>query len=458
MSDAWRALATTFHLVSAADVAAAPRFERYQDWRAHVHWFSPDEPPLCVLFVSHRWERPDEPDPTGRQLRALQRFLELVARCTAACFVAREQRAAQLPLLDIEGSLQALVVALRILDLDPLGQSFVPGPARRSEVTAKAAELGPGAFAAWLASRIAVWIDYACVPQSPRSEGEARELNETLRRLPELMRASMLLALRHDGDDYAASGWCTAESFLGGLGGFARNLFVDVDRLLAGAALYMPGSVLTASRVGSDEERVMGESYALDLRGFTDDRTRLLGAQQPLVTSAPPRLWSSYISLLSSSFQPTMSDPRPTRRVLELILHLGEALVQRWLFAEQTIELDLRDLVVDQFARVGLRCTVREDITYLGLLVMSEGKLHAMQPMLRAAVAAWTTEPGGRPLRVRLHPLAPTTRALLYQVKPASPGTWQSRLTTGATGNDERKVVDQLQEHLAAQPLRFEFV
>jgi hypothetical protein len=219
MSDGWRSLAATFHLDAAADVLGAQRFERYQEWRARVHWFTPDEPPLCALFVSHRWERPDEPDPSGRQLRALQRFVELVTRCTAACFVPQAQRVAQLPSLDIEGSLQALVVALRMLDLDPLGQSFVPGPARRAEIAAKVAELDSAGFAAWLASRIAVWIDYACVPQAPRSEDETRELAETLRRLPELMRASTLLALRHDGDEYAARGWCTTESFLGGLGG-----------------------------------------------------------------------------------------------------------------------------------------------------------------------------------------------------------------------------------------------
>jgi hypothetical protein len=57
-----------------------------------------------------------------------------------------------------------------------------------------------------------------------------------------------------------------------------------------------------------------------------------------------------------------------------------------------------------------------------------------------------------------LRPLAPTARALLHQVKPASPGTWHSRLTTGATSSDERKVADQLQQHLAAQPLAFELV
>src|SRR5262245_4877513 len=99
----WAELATAFHLAPATDVLQAGRFERYQAWRDRVRWLQPDEPPLCVLFVSHRWDTPTDPDPSRRQFRAVSRFIDLVVRCTRACLLPSAERGEYLPPVRTEG-------------------------------------------------------------------------------------------------------------------------------------------------------------------------------------------------------------------------------------------------------------------------------------------------------------------------------------------------------------------
>ncbi|WP_437854498.1 hypothetical protein [Sorangium sp. So ce363] len=310
MSGTWAGLARSFHFVSATDLLRGERFEHFQSRRDRGGRLDFVEPPLCLLFVSHRWETVEDPDPRQRQFRALRRFLELVVPCVRACLVPPDKRAEHLPSLDTEGTVQALDAAFRILELEPLEPAFVPAETRRSEATTAASKLGleTPAFAEWLTSRIAVWIDYTCVPQPPRGDDETSYLLETLRRLPDLMRASTLLALRYAGDDYGSRGWCATESFLASPGpsgrSFARNLFIDIDALLEERPLYMPSGVRTDSRPGSEEAAIMQESFDLAIRAVTQARDLLMADPLPYIRSSPPRMWSEYVSLLSVRVPP----------------------------------------------------------------------------------------------------------------------------------------------------------
>ena len=45
------------------------RMIRQQDLVNDVHWLTPEDKPLLVIFISHRWENRFTPDPHGTQLR-----------------------------------------------------------------------------------------------------------------------------------------------------------------------------------------------------------------------------------------------------------------------------------------------------------------------------------------------------------------------------------------------------
>jgi hypothetical protein len=87
-------------------------------------WLARDEPPLALLFISHRWETLEHPDPSGRQLAALQEFLRLVCRCIEAMFLTRYDRLRLVPTLLREGLLQAEEIARRLLGFGPFSEDL----------------------------------------------------------------------------------------------------------------------------------------------------------------------------------------------------------------------------------------------------------------------------------------------------------------------------------------------
>lgn len=458
-------LTKQFRIASAADFLGLERLARHQQFRDVAHWFEPDRPPLCVLFVSHRWEASDHPDPQARQLRALQKLARLIARWVGVAFLRKSERDLFMPDLAIEGSLQALTIALRILDLEPMEAAPMPGQLRRAEIDRMAGDLGPrsDAFAAWLATRIGVWIDYCSVPQAPRSDNERRQLQTTLRQLDTLIDSATLVALRFGGDQYAGRAWCVAETLVSakdaGGRGFGRNVFVDLDALAGDRPLYMPERAASPLVPDAKAVRVMQETYEQATRGFTQDRARVLAEEHPFVQIRPPRLWSAYQDVLSSSFHPRDADPNPVRAALEFMLGFEETLVREWLFALLPVELDIATLVEETMKRAGLGCTAPEDLAYLGLLVARRGRLAEIKHLVEACFVRYVDHAlgrGVRTLRVRLHPTSQAARDLLTRARPCSPGVWRSRLTTGALGA-ERDLVAQLRAELERAPLTFDF-
>jgi hypothetical protein len=92
-----------------ADLEKLPSFEEIRARNLNV-WFGKDEAPALVLFVSHRWEAADEPDPSGRQLRALQRFTRQLADVASAVKASPRERSQIVPSPFVHGTLQALMI------------------------------------------------------------------------------------------------------------------------------------------------------------------------------------------------------------------------------------------------------------------------------------------------------------------------------------------------------------
>lgn len=191
-----------FRFMTARALLELPRFERCQDLPDDI-WCDPARL-WTVVFISHRWEQVDEPDPQGRKLGALKRFFLEVERLTTALSTCdagdegAERRIALVPTLRQQGTLQAAHLVVRALWSAPkeLPES----------------ELETVAFL----DKVGIWFDFSCLPQAPRSGTEQREFEEAMLHIGALLSDTrvMVLALRTAGDDYLMRGWCLAEAAL----------------------------------------------------------------------------------------------------------------------------------------------------------------------------------------------------------------------------------------------------
>ena len=221
-----------FHILRAhfvLDLEAMPRYQELRDEGADC-WFSSDEPPALILFISHRWETPYQPDPRGYQIGGLKSFLHMLQEVAIATECAGPERLRRVPTLDRHGFLQAA----SLLGLITTGRwrTFL------NEVTNNG---DPATLGDRILSRIGIWYDYACMPQRPpnpgaqRTEEEEVEFVEGLRSLHSLIAESTLLSLRYEGDDYQRRGWCAAEVSVG-IPDF-RHLVLRLDLLGQNIAL-----------------------------------------------------------------------------------------------------------------------------------------------------------------------------------------------------------------------------
>lgn len=446
-----------FRVATAADILSLQAWERHQDVRNRLAWTAPDAPPLLLLFISHRWETPQHPDSTGRQLRGLQTFLRALLTAVEAMLVPTEERLRLIPSLDAEGALQAVEIARRLLGQGP----FTDRPAL--EISAELARRTRPDFRAWLQARIGVWLDYVCMPQRPLSPEDQVLFDRSLRDLDQLVAASTLVALRQAGDDYPQRGWCASEFFLGSRGGdqgqlsFARALFVDIDRLERGETVA-PVGVATSGDAPS--ARVMSESHDQDARAFAEACAAWRNAPGPLAAGWSPGAWSDYRSLQGSGFFASQDDPNPFRRILEAVRAVEVRLIAGWLMSHRPRVIDLLAEVVSAVERYGLSCSDPRDLAYVALLSMVRGWLEPVRPLLVEGLRRYID--GGRvpsaPMPVRLEPLPDEVRARFASARPNSADTWRSRLTSGGTGQAERALVEELRAGLARSPPRFTFL
>lgn len=150
-----------------------------------LHW-KDVRPPDLVLFVSHRWRTPHNPDPDGAALMAIRRLLsalDSVARgIDPTCDLAA-------PDLRKPYMLQASILFGRLLQRGLDGESALDATT--------------------------VFYDYSCLPQGAGSR-DREFLLKGLSCFPDFIPDPRvtLVALRSDGDNYGHRAWCVAESVL----------------------------------------------------------------------------------------------------------------------------------------------------------------------------------------------------------------------------------------------------
>lgn len=204
-----------FYVLRATDVLRMEIFQRRQDLEVE-----PMAPENChlLLFISHRWETTDHPDPTGKQLAALKSLIHFVCdACDALSESSIEERLRILPTLRQYGALQAILLVSRL----------------SSSVLSIASSMASQRVHEWLPNHIGIWYDFACLPQKPRSNSEHEEVQAALLALPDLLLSEeiSLIALRDADDDYESRGWCIAEARLSSDKMVFTPLVLRLDRL-----------------------------------------------------------------------------------------------------------------------------------------------------------------------------------------------------------------------------------
>jgi hypothetical protein len=455
-----REVAGSFHVTTVDALLSLPRMARYQDVRAQLPWLAAGEPPLGLLFVSHRWASPEHPDPGGDLMRGVQEFLRLVLLAVEALLVPREGRLRVLSSISREGALQAEEVARRLLGYGPFAGAA--GAEARRIVAAQYRSDGEGgpAFGTWLAQRIGVWLDYVCMPQRPLSREDEPEFDRALQSLDRLAQSAILLAMREPRDDYAVRGWCLLESFVGSGRSFARAISIDIRRMEGGEEAAVPPPPVPAMP-DAFAMQVMREAYEQDLAAYREACERWATEAPAFVQHVPPDAWSAYRSLQGSAFPLAGADPNPFRPGLELVRELETALIERWLMAQAPLVLDLGAAMSGLMARHGVRCADADQLV-LGFTLACNGWMAGLRPLFReclrlACLAARSDAPSsdraGAKLAARLLPIDPATRALFEQAQPASPHAWYSRLSQGSACEPAAKA---LLAALEERPPRFE--
>ena len=462
----WERIAATFHVLAGDELLRFDRLPRHQEIRESARWPRVEEPPLVLLFLSHRWETPDHPDPDGRQQAAIRMLIQRIAVVAEAMWCERVERLRLVPSLDREGDLQAQAIVRRMLGWGPGADKAAAAEAKRQLAAASARDReAPGAFQTWLISRIGVWIDYSCMPQRPFSAVEEVEFRQTLGLLDRLVASSTLLALRNSGDDYTTRGWCAGEFFLGSARSFSRGLYVDIDRLRDAQPLPVPQPPVPATP-DAMAAGVMTQAYADELEAWRTACEQWEALEAPLAKAHPPDAWAAYRGLQGAAFPTAAVDPNPFRRVLDLLMALETALIGGWLMSDKPRTIDAGRMIEKLVLDAGLHCAHRADLVYLGFLLACNGWIEVFQPLLRGCLQRYldtmpssAKEDGWPALVVTLQPLDEETRGLFAALSPARPGPWHERLRSPASSAPrERAVIEDLTERLRRTPPVFGWV
>jgi len=469
----WRDVVSSFRVLPAGGVLAMEQMERHQNLKDKVHWLDGEEQPLALLFISHRWETLEHPDPTGRQFKIIQEFLRRICICVEAMLVPARERLQLVPSLSLEGTLQAEEVVRRMLGSGPFaGASACIGGREASQIVKERFRThghDKKAFHAWLASKIGVWLDYTCMPQKPFSQEDEPEFRRSLLALDSLVMSSTVLALRQAADDYAMRGWCASEFFLASTRSFSRCLFFDMGRMDRDEKVLIPDPPAPRGTATDLATKVMTQSYEQDLSAFHESCSRWSSFEGPLLDMALPDPWSSYRGLQGSSFLAVDCDPNPFRRVLEAIRSIEIALIEKWLMSEHPRTFDIGKGVGNLLQRFGLRCSDSSDLVYLGYLLACHGWIETFKPLFRECLRRHVknvgkqlnrSTPSSLPIMaVTLKPPDANLQTLFVNVTPHSAGTWHLRLSTQyGTNPQESAVIEQVRKGLIERPPEFLFV
>jgi hypothetical protein len=450
----WQTLNNEFRFSSALTLSRMEALERFQTLNDRNEWLHSNERPLIILFVSHRWESSEHPDPSGLQIKALQYFISQISVVIRAFFCDRDERLSLVPDLAKEGILQAEELARRIIGYGPFadGHLISEGKSIRQEIAEKIKTLDPESFDLWLLSRIGLWVDYCCIPQAPRSAVEQTKFDSTLAQLDYLLEFATVISLRREGDDYSERAWCVSEVLLGAKRSFARSLFIDIERINSHLSVQIPSSPADTAVANA----IIQDGYDNDYKAFRDALFRWENEPNPL-KDTPPDPWSAYRSLQGSALLHLQVDPNPGRRGVEFVRNLSVELISRWWMPETKMAIDLEDFFNSEFAQVGLLTTEPSDRIYLGLILMKNGWVEELQPFFDECLSRLLTYRNS--LKIEMQPTTQTFRNLLKSIYPNSPDIWFSRLSQkGGHSPEEKTAIEALRKEMIENPLAWNFV
>jgi hypothetical protein len=186
-------IVTLFHVLRAPFLTGGiDRIPKFEDVRATAPeaFFTASDLPAAIVFISHRWESPAHPDPTGVQLKALVRFLDHIKAFSSALAGETDELDECRQLMFTHGGFQAAYFLAEANVLDPTNKQ--PIWEHGSRVLAK----------------LGIWYDYSCMAQDGLDQAG---LVASLKHIHQLINASTFLAVRKAGDGFDGRAWCAAE-------------------------------------------------------------------------------------------------------------------------------------------------------------------------------------------------------------------------------------------------------
>jgi hypothetical protein len=198
---------------------------RWSTMRAWTRWprrqeiqgeaVTPD-PGHLLLFISHRWECLDHPDPTGAQLRCLQ--IGLLFSLAKAVLSRSEEEEAEfktgsgLPEV-LHEFLDAEFTRTEIDALVPWAQAIrrAGKDAEREEAFVDAIEVDePEEILDRIRSRILIWYDYCSMLQAPRTASEESAFRAEILTLNDIQAVACTVVIAGDSQ-YLFRAWCFLE-------------------------------------------------------------------------------------------------------------------------------------------------------------------------------------------------------------------------------------------------------
>jgi hypothetical protein len=323
-------------------------------------FFGPDESPLLVLFVSHRWQSHDHADPLGKHAEVLRWFFGMVRDLADAALLPIGVRSSRIPTLARHGVLQA---ARLLAEFDREA-----GTDWNRQATAQT-RLGDEVL-----KRIAVFYDFSCLPQPEAGSTlkslrtTSTELQAALLSLPDLIENSLILILREAGDDYEARGWCVAELALSV--GFVRHIVIrsdlvqqdfDPKRMKDVRASIVPYTLEEAIHhwrtIDNPWLALKAIWYLYTLLG-----AEIVGVETPMsipefTTRRAPEVFGGHRTLLSQ-----------IRNLLERVSYEDQAMEHG--MPNAGVHLNVADALSDSMAAAELRCSDERDVVYCALLIL----------------------------------------------------------------------------------------
>jgi hypothetical protein len=357
-----------FMILRASDlVDGKGPFLRHQDLQREQRdaFFSPNDPPDLVLFVSHRWQTSAHPDPRGEQAAAVRSFLGILRDVGVSAGYEPSRRKDRVPSLRVHGVFQAA----NLLGSD--GDRTLPKQPW-SDRLRRAEE--PTELVDDILAHIGVWYDYSCLPQgealsrTPPTYEEQQIINNALRRLPMLIAASNVLVLRTEGDDYGNRAWCVAELSIGQPG--YRHFVLRTD--LLGEAIEEADLVAPEGDVDLSLLRDIDADWTTNASGWATLRAMATGIyfwlgdleskrEIPLfVTGDAPGIFPGHRALLVSMLE--------EQKILDQVDRM---------LGDGRLEADVGELVTRALDRADLRSSDPADRLYVGLLMLHERHLGA---------------------------------------------------------------------------------